>query len=498
MSKLRILCLHGYHGSADTLRGQMRSLTAGLQDLADFVYVDAPTLASGDFGWWHAVEREDAPARDDPGTGSRPKHYKGWSRTRDWAVSLFQRERFDGVFGFSQGAALTGLLVGLRAPDGKPTAEKPLSFDFAMMVGGFRSNDPSHAGLYASRDSYDLPSVHILGRADFIVPSSDSRALASAFKSPLILEHDGGHVVASTEDVRAGVRRFLEDRLKARDQRGAVHAGPLEVPLWRGGSIASMKVVFPEGGGSTPRPAMIVFQGGGYGTNAGSGGGAAEWAAQQGMVGVLVRYGTRATQSFYPKNYADAARAVRLVRRRAAEWGINPGRVGVMGFSAGGHLASLLSTQPTLWKDPEDDLAGEVSARPDLVVLAYPLISFVDGYAPGAFAGSVESFFGPREVGEDLRKQFSSELHVDAQHPPVFVWTTEDDALVPYTHAKRFAEACERARVPVFYKLYPHGPHGMGLALDRGGDVSGWTTLLRRWLDERWGPQTGSGAGSPP
>lgn len=215
MHKLRVLCLHGYHGSADTLRSQMTSLVTGLASLAELVCVDAPTLSRGDFGWWHAVQNEEAAERGDPGVASRRKHYKGWSKTRDWIVSLFQQQRFDGVFGFSQGAALAGLLVGLRAPDGKPTGDKPLSFDFAMMVGGFRSNDPLHASLYASRESYSLPSVHIIGRSDFIVPPGDSHGLASAFLNPLILEHDGGHVVASTPDVRTQVKRFLEERRKA-------------------------------------------------------------------------------------------------------------------------------------------------------------------------------------------------------------------------------------------------------------------------------------------
>ncbi len=137
---------------------------------------------------------------------------------------------------------------------------------------------------------------------------------------------------------------------------------------------------------------MLVFQGGAYATSAGSGGGSAEWIAQHGIVGVRVEYRTRGTGGSYPMSYADGARAIRLVRHRAAEWNVDPERVGVLGYSAGGHLASLISTTPTLFTDPDDDLAAQYSARPDLVVLAYPLISFVDGYSPGAFAGSVDNF----------------------------------------------------------------------------------------------------------
>src|SRR5262249_27319275 len=131
----RILCLHGYHGSARVLRDQMSALVQGLDGLAEFVCVDAPSLSAGDFGWWHAVREADSTSRGDPGVpmeGTK-RHYKGWSRTGAWIVRLFQEEGpFDGVFGFSQGAALTGLLAGMRAPDGRPTADKPLAFDFAM------------------------------------------------------------------------------------------------------------------------------------------------------------------------------------------------------------------------------------------------------------------------------------------------------------------------------------------------------------------------------
>jgi Serine hydrolase (FSH1) len=100
-------------------------------------------------------------------------------------------------------------LVGMRAPDRKATAERPLSFEFAIMVGGFVSNDPSHSRLYEARNSFDLPSVHIIGRSDFVVRSSDSHDLASRFVNPLVLEHDGGHVVAATPEICASVAAFL-------------------------------------------------------------------------------------------------------------------------------------------------------------------------------------------------------------------------------------------------------------------------------------------------
>ncbi len=196
--KLRVLCLHGYRGSAATLRAQARALEADAAPIAEFVYLDAPSLAAGDFGWWHA-ERDGGAA-----------HYRGWAISRDAVVAAFGRlGPFDGVFGFSQGAALASLLVGLRAPAGPPTHGRPLAFDFALLAGGFASADPAHAALYEASDAYALPTAHVIGRADAVVPAAASRALAARFHHPLVLEHAGGHALTGDAATRAGVLRFL-------------------------------------------------------------------------------------------------------------------------------------------------------------------------------------------------------------------------------------------------------------------------------------------------
>jgi acetyl esterase/lipase len=170
----------------------------------------------------------------------------------------------------------------------------------------------------------------------------------------------------------------------------------LTLALWPGREHPSIRIFFPQTRRATPMPAIVVFRGGGYSTPFGSGEGAAAWAADQGFVGIEAEYRIRAPGDSCPANYDDAARAIRVVRRHAFDWGIDPTRVAVLGFSAGGHLAALLSMQPPLRPAAEDDLADRVSARPDLVVLSYPLSS--------------------------------SELQVGGNHPPVFTWTTKDDA----------------------------------------------------------------------
>jgi predicted esterase len=209
MRKLRILCLHGYRGSAKTLRVQMRPLTQGQESLAEFVCVDAPSLAGGDFGWWHAVSDDRGDVKY-AGIGASAMRYEGWSNTKTWLDSLFQQSGpFDGVFGFSQGAALTSLLVGLRNPR---DTESGISFNFAMMVGGFASNDSRHAELYQRKANYGLPSLHIIGESDFVVPSSRSDHLAGFFKDPLILGHAGGHVIPADPLVRSSVVAFLQER----------------------------------------------------------------------------------------------------------------------------------------------------------------------------------------------------------------------------------------------------------------------------------------------
>jgi hypothetical protein len=187
---LRVLCFHGYHGSASILRSQMAGLVSAMPSNIDFLYVDAPSLARGDFGWWH-------------------EGFSGWKLTLAWAQELFATQpRFDGVFRFSQGAALVGLLAAANESETYRRSQESW-FDFAALAGGFKSGSPQHADLFERRLA--TPSVHTMGQSDRIVPSRDSRVLAAAFKDPLIIEHPGGHIVPGTEAVTRLVAQFFID-----------------------------------------------------------------------------------------------------------------------------------------------------------------------------------------------------------------------------------------------------------------------------------------------
>ena len=147
-----------------------------------------------------------------------------------------------------------------------------------------------------------------------------------------------------------------------------------------------------------------------------------------------------------------------------------------MGFSAGGHLASTIATQPDLCNAPEDDLVACYSARPDRLALAYPVISMVREY----HLGSVVALLGPRPP-EALRRQLSNELHVSPSNPPTFLFHTADDEVVPVSNSLRFARACREYGVPVSLHIYPSGPHGVGLA-EGWPSLRSWVDRLREWL----------------
>jgi acetyl esterase/lipase len=235
--------------------------------------------------------------------------------------------------------------------------------------------------------------------------------------------------------------------------------------------------VIPETRTAKKRAAIIVCPGGGYGGLAPHEGVPfAELFAAKGIVSAVLYY--RVSPNRYPGPYADGVRAMRLVRSQAESLNIDPDKIGIIGFSAGGHLSSTIATQPNLYKDPEDNLSSSVSARPNRVMLGYPVISFEEY----GHMGSAKNLLGDNP-SPDMLRQLSNQKQVTAENPPAFIFHTADDAVVPVQNSFFFAEACVRNKVPTAMHVYPNGRHGVGLALDNPA-LSGWSDVLMKWLED--------------
>jgi acetyl esterase/lipase len=226
--------------------------------------------------------------------------------------------------------------------------------------------------------------------------------------------------------------------------------------------------------------AVVVCPGGGYGGLADhEGKPIAEWLNTIGVTGIVLKY-RLGPKYHHPVEMGDVARAIRTVRSHATDWGIDPHRVGVLGFSAGGHLASTAATHFDAGNAGAPDPIDRLSSRPDVAILIYPVITFTD---PSTHGGSRHNLLGDNP-SPDLITLLSNEKQVTAQTPPCFLVHGTDDAVVPAENSLMFALACRKAGVPVELHLYEHGPHGFGLG---GGDpvLSAWPGSCAKWLEHR-------------
>jgi len=179
----------------------------------------------------------------------------------------------------------------------------------------------------------------------------------------------------------------------------------------------------------------------------------------------------------YPIELEDAQRAMRVVRAHAADWGIDPHRIGIMGFSAGGHLAATVSTHFDVGSAVPRDSIDRVSSRPDFTILVYPVITLTE---PWTHEGSKTNLLGATPDSA-LARSLSNDRMVTAQTPPTFLFHTNEDDGVPAENSIYYALALRRAGVPVELHLYQHGPHGT--AMGDGDPVLGtWPLLLVTWL----------------
>ena len=229
--------------------------------------------------------------------------------------------------------------------------------------------------------------------------------------------------------------------------------------------------------------AVIIFPGGGYqflaydweGTDF------AKALNSKGIAAFVLKYRLPNSKSIIDPKWAplqDAQRAIRLVRANSEKWNVKLNQIGVMGFSAGGHLASTLGTlysEKTL-KNFLDSI-DEINARPDFMALIYPVISFDKKYYHG---GSKNNLIGP-DSSIELVKKFSTNLNVNADTPPTFLLHTADDRAVPVHNSLLFYEALIKNKVPAEMHLFPVGGHGFGLARGKGA-LEEWPNLLFDWI----------------
>lgn len=271
----------------------------------------------------------------------------------------------------------------------------------------------------------------------------------------------------------------------------AVAAEPVKIPLWADGAPGTPATkpadepalfLYRPAEGAANGTAIVVCPGGGYAHLAmdHEGKQIAEWFNSMGVTAFVLQYRHNGSGHQHPVPMMDGQRAMRTVRARAAEWGIDPAKIGVIGFSAGGHLASTLGTHFDAGQTSDVDPIERVGSRPDFMILCYPVISMTARYT---HAGSRENLLG-KLPGSNLARKMSNELQVTSRTPPTFIWSTDADDVVPVENSVAFYQAMKRAGVPGELHVFQNGPHGLGLARDVPGTAA-WPDLCRNWLEVR-------------
>lgn len=261
-------------------------------------------------------------------------------------------------------------------------------------------------------------------------------------------------------------------------------------PLWTGAApgalgtdatdVPTLTVFLPRTVAAST-PAVIVCPGGGYVRLAANHEGrqVASFLNSLGVAAFVLtsRLGPR---YHHPVELGDVQRAIRLVRARAADWSLDAARIGVMGFSAGGHLAMTASTMSDAGSPTASDPIDRVSSRPDFAVLGYPVISMTEAWT---HQGSKTALLGAN-ADAALAAQLSGERAVTKETPPTFLFHTNADTTVPPENSVHYYLALRRAAVPAELHIFEKGAHGVGLANDDQA-LSEWSTLLANWLRVR-------------
>jgi acetyl esterase/lipase len=262
------------------------------------------------------------------------------------------------------------------------------------------------------------------------------------------------------------------------------------IPLWSGaapgalgaedGDVPTMTVYLPRTM-TAATAAMVVCPGGGYQNLASNHEGrqVANFLNSLGMAAFVLKY-RLGPRYHHPVELGDAQRAIRTLRSHAAEWRLDPARIGIMGFSAGGHLAMTASTWFDAGNAQAPDPVDRAGSRPDFAVLGYPVISMT---AAWTHRGSARNLLG-ETPDPDLAKRLSGENAVTKDTPPTFIFQTNEDTAVPAENAIHYFLALRKAGVPAELHVFEKGPHGVGLAND-SPSLSPWSALLATWLRGR-------------
>jgi len=255
---------------------------------------------------------------------------------------------------------------------------------------------------------------------------------------------------------------------------------PDEAPLGDGKTEkveVPITVHLPEPGLATGA-AIVICPGGGYGGRVveGEGHGIARWLNSHGIAGVVLEY--RLPSGNYHRPMLDAQRAMRVVRSHAAEWKLDPRHVGILGFSAGGHLASTVGTHFDAGNKNSADPIERLSCRPDFMVLVYPVITMGEK----THGGTRNNLLGPSPSAE-LVEFLSNEKQVTDQTPPAFLTHARTDAVVPVAHSQIFSEALKAHGVPAELQEFPKGTHGYNGY--KGEEWDAWQKRSLEWLSER-------------
>lgn len=243
----------------------------------------------------------------------------------------------------------------------------------------------------------------------------------------------------------------------------------------------NISVLLPSKGNSTG-DAIIICPGGGYWILAydWEGTDIAKFFNSKGIAAVVLKYRLPVSKSNvvpHKSPLMDAQRAIRLTRLHSEEWGIKPDRIGIMGFSAGGHLASTAGTHFDYGNSDSDDPVEKISSRPDFMILMYPVISFTGDFA---HSGSQKALLGENPSAE-LLEYYSNELQVTKDTPPTILIHSQDDTAVPVENSLVFYQALCEYKVKAELHIYPYGQHGFSLAIGKGY-LSTWPDRVIDWI----------------